>query len=190
MAYFKDITGQEWSIEFDGLLLDRARSETSLDLGDLSGKAYVTIENDIASLVKVLAVLCREQIETRKVTREAFAKLIRKDVIVDAIAAIMAAAADFFPTRTWSAVQSRLSAASQMYQETQAIAPLMEILNSPSIPERMKEAVLDAMAEEMKRKSEGAGTSTSSTKSPEENSASGQDVTPSSAATVAPANAA
>ena len=101
MATFKDSEGGKRQFEFDAFNLDRIRSEHSIDLADLSGSGFAKIDNDI-DLVKVLAVIFVEDLKD-------MARVIRGKVIDKARAAVMEAAADFFPPRRWSEIQSNLA---------------------------------------------------------------------------------
>lgn len=176
MALFTDNIGREWSIEFDGILLDRVNSETGIDFGDLTAKAYSRIQTDVSALVKVLCVLCSDQIAAKKLDRQQFAKEIRKDAFASAIAAIMAAAADFFPAQTWSEMDSSCEAVMSQVRTMRPMAPIMAMLDSKTVPDRMKDALMLILEEQIRSGSLSA-------QSEAGKSVSGQDVTQSSAAT-------
>jgi hypothetical protein len=109
MSKFTDALGQEWTLEFDGFLLDRIANEAKIDLADLSATGLLAIERDAKALVRVLAVACDEQLKTRRKPAAEFQKQIRKDAITRSRAALMEALADFFPENEWSAMQSSLT---------------------------------------------------------------------------------
>ncbi len=108
MSKFTDALGQEWTVEFDGFLLDRIYKEADVDLADLSATGLFAVERDVKALVRVLSVACDEQLKANRKPAE-FQKQIRKDAITRARKALMEALADFFPESEWSAMQSSLA---------------------------------------------------------------------------------
>lgn len=178
---FKDINGREWKIEWDGLLLDDVRTETGIDLADLSAGGLATIDQDAPKLVKVLSVLLREEIKAASLTDRQFSKLIKRDVQPAAFAAVLGAAADFFPVNVWSDVQQRFETQREFQTNWMRIKPLLAKLNEPSM-ESLRPTILQALTEMM-----GGLTSE---KLEALASATGQEVTPSSPAIGSLANSA
>ena len=156
MASFTDAVGRTWNIEFDGPLMGEVRDKAKVDLADLSGIGYLKLETDAPSLVAALKILCRESIAAVGLTPEQFAKSIRKDALSDAAAAVIAAAADFFPTKTWSEVRSRCESARKTRSEFAALIPLMAILEEPGVPERLKNAVMTVVTTHLQAAESGA----------------------------------
>jgi hypothetical protein len=109
MSKFSDALGQEWSIEFDGFLLDRIEKEAKIDLADLSATGLLAVERDAKALIRVLAVACDEQLKFRRKSAAEFQKQIRKEAITRARGALLEALADFFPESEWSAMRSNLT---------------------------------------------------------------------------------
>ena len=109
MSKFTDALGQEWSLEFDGFLLERILLEARVDLAHLGADGLLAVETDAIRLIRVLAVACDEQLKARRKPAAEFQKQIRKDAITRARAALMEALADFFPESEWSAMQSSLT---------------------------------------------------------------------------------
>ena len=109
MSKFTDALGQEWTLEFDGFLLDRVANEAKVDLADLSATGLLAVESDVKALIRVLAVACDDQLKARTKSAAEFQKQIRKDAITRSRAALMEALADFFPESEWFAMQSSLT---------------------------------------------------------------------------------
>jgi len=109
VSKFTDALGQEWSLEFDGFLLDRIATEAKVDLADLSATGLLAVERDVKALVRVLSVACDDQFKERRKPAAEFQKQIRKEAITRARRAMLAALADFFPESEWSAMQSSLT---------------------------------------------------------------------------------
>lgn len=109
MSKFTDALGQEWTLEFDGFLLDRIANEAKIDLADLTATGLLAVERDAKALVRVLSVACDEQLKARRKPAAEFQKQIRKDAITRSRAALMEALADFFPENEWSAMRSSLT---------------------------------------------------------------------------------
>ena len=147
MALFKDAMGREWLVELDGPTMGSIRDQAKVDLADLSGNGYLKIETDAPSLVAVLQIICREAIAKAGLTAEQFGKQIRKDALKHAAAAVLDAAADFFPKKAWCETLSRLSTSRTMRTKLDGMKPMLAILDDPGIPERMKTAVMEAITE-------------------------------------------
>ena len=149
MPQFQDAQGRQWSIELDGLLLDDVLRETDIDLADLAAGGLAKIDEHAPSLVRVLCVLCGEQIKNQKLTPRDFAKAIRGECLTSAVQAVEVAVEDFFPKSTWSAVQSRLSEQKKFSQDWMGLRPLLRKLNEPDTPRSVQDAVMAALAEVM-----------------------------------------
>lgn len=183
MPTFKDNHGREWRVELDAPLMGEVRTATGVDLGDLNGGGYLKIESDVIVLVAVAKILCRDEIKINGLTPEQFGKALRKDALPQAAAAIVAAAADFFPTSSWSAIQSSLLNARKFRAQLAGIAPVSVLVEDPSVPDQVKGIFLELMALKMREEMENS-TSALSTAAP---SAGGPAVIPSNAPTVEPA---
>ena len=174
MSTFTDSMGDTWSIQFDGLLLDEVFEKTNVDLADISAGGLAAIESDPKALVKVLVVLCADELSSRGKTARDLSKRIVGEAIERASAAVVGAAAAFFPPRHWSEVESRLKQQREFNDQWATMRPLVAKLNQPDFPSAMKDAVMAAIAEGINEMTP-AGTSP---KSPVNQSATGPDVTP------------
>ena len=132
------MTGKQWNIEFDGLLLDDVMTETGVDLADLSAGGLAEIEQDAKKLVKVLLVLCNPQ----DLDKRAFSKRIVCEVIPASLKAIVGAAANFFPPSQWSEILQRLEQAKEFDRNWAQIKPMVAKLNQPDMPAVLRDAVM------------------------------------------------
>lgn len=177
--------GRSWQVELDGPLMGEVRDQAKVDLADLSGNGYLRIETDAPTLVATLKILCRAAITSVGITPDQFAKSIRKDALTDAAAAVIAAAADFFPTKTWSEMLSRCESARKMRTEFSGLIPMLAMLEEPGVPERLKDAVMAVIGEQLKM----AGATSAGAPSLAVASAIGSTGMPSTPATGSPASA-
>ena len=187
MASFTDVMGRSWQVELDGPLMGEVRDIAKVDLADLSGTGYLKIENDAPSLVAALKILCRAQITAANpaVTIEQFARAIRKDTLTKAAEAVIAAAADFFPTSKWSETLSRCESARKMRTDLAPVIPMLSVLDEPGMPSRLKDAVMEAIGEHVRQ----LGGSSAGAQSLVAASVTGLTEIPSTPATDSPASA-
>jgi len=150
MAKFTDTSGREWKVEFDGLLLDEVRQATGVDIADLSAGGFFRLGEHIPTRVKVLAVLCAEERAERKLTEREFSKAISGKTLDYSLDAIVSAAQNFFPPKTWSEMQSRWNQQKAFSQDWRAnVQPLLMQLNAPEMPQAMRDAIMAALTEMM-----------------------------------------
>lgn len=150
MPLFKDANGAEWRVQFDGLLLDDVLQATGIDLADLSAGGLARIDQHAPSLLRVLAVLCGDEIKERQLTPRDFSRVLRGEALASALEAVLAAAQDFFPKSTWSAMGSHLTKQQEFQQQWMEIRPLLARLNEPDIPPALQEAVVAALGDMMR----------------------------------------
>lgn len=146
MSTFKDNNGREWHLEFDAIQLAEIHKVTGVDLADLSGSGLLRLESDCKALVPVLQIMLRDQIQKQGFTGEQFAKAIRKDALLDAPAAILAAAADFFPPKQWSEIVSTCDQSRSLQSHLKVIGPINSLIDSPMIHDQFKGIVLELLA--------------------------------------------
>jgi len=158
MSVFTDALGREWRIEFDAPLLDRIEQEAKIDLADISAGGLLATQTDVKALVRVLAVVCKQQLKDLQIAKDSFQKQIRKDAITRAKAAIREALADFFPESEWSEMQSNLTKLKNTPDiDPQQLTLAMGFLKMD--PETQRE-ILQMVKEE--ERNSGAGNSTGS----------------------------
>lgn len=179
MTSFRDKQDRTWKIELDGLLLADVRSETGIDLVDLSAGGLAKIEQDAISLVQVLCVLCRDDYSPDLTDRQ-FAKLLTGEVLELACAAVLEAVACFFRPKKWSEVRSAFENQKTFDAQWIQLRPMLAKLNEPEM-ESIRPAVMEALTEMM-----SAG---DSAQLESMISATGPADTPSTAATASPENA-
>lgn len=166
MPEFKDATGQNWTVELDGLLLADLREKCGVDIVQ---EGIYAVEEREDVLVKSLLVLCREQIDARKLTDRQFARLIVGPITALALDAVRGAAELFFRPSRWSEIQSRSDARKEADANYRTLQPMLAILNRPDMPEAMRDAVMAAITSKI----EAAGATDTSDQSA---SASGLDL--------------
>lgn len=158
---------RDWSIRFDGLLLDELRSAHGIDLADVTGETYVKLESDQATLTKAVCFLCREQLEQHKLDARALAGSLVGETAEAALQAIWGAAKVFFRPKLWSVLESACAQRKMMAE----LRPLLETIET--LPAGMREAAMDQLTAKL---------SGSLPASQEPSSASGPAVTPSTPA--------
>ena len=171
MSTFKDSEGREWSIRFDGLILGSLRQQHGINLADLTGADYLTIERDSSVLTVAVAHLVADQLQAAKLTREQFAQALIGQSLDDALAAVWEAAASFFPPAKLSSLQSAFNT---LRGQWEAMGPTMLLLGQPGVPPMMADALARMML---------AAASSGSASSAAGASATGPAASPSNAAT-------
>jgi hypothetical protein len=170
MSTFKDAAGQEWTVRFDGLLLGSLRQQHGINLADLTGADYLTIERDSSQLTVAVAHLLQDQLKAARVTREQFAANLVGQALEDALEAVWSAAESFFPPRQLSRLRSAFET---LRGQWEAMGPTLLLLGQPGVPPMMADALAKTM---LAAASSGSATSAGS------GSATGQDASPSNAA--------
>ena len=179
MSQFKDANNESWQVVFDGLLLDEVFQATDVDLADISAGGLADIEQDAKKLVRVLTVVCGDELKERGIAARDFSRRIYGESITRAQVAIVSAAANFFPPKQWSEILSRLDQQRGFNEQWAAMQPLVSKLNQPSMPAAMREAVMAAIAQGIdKGMTAPTATSTSPNSTATEASATGQEPTP------------
>ena len=167
MSQFTDALGREWTLEFDGFLLDKIEKDAGIDLADLSAGGLLAVERDAKALIRVLSVACGDQLKERR--KSDFQKQIRKDAITRARKAVMEALADFFPESEWSEMLSSL--AKKKAEPEMTLEQLQLATGFLKMDPDVQRDVMGMIQEENAR----AGSSPSS---PDDGSASDPDATP------------
>jgi hypothetical protein len=178
MPVFSDATKHEWRIELDGFNLGDVRDETGVDLADLSASGYDTIARDAIALVKVLSVLCADEIKQNELTARQFAKRLTGDAMTAAREAIAAAAERFFPQSEWSAIQSALQQRAEIAEAMMGFEPLRGAMEN--MPAGMQQGIQEGLQEMI---AEATAVASASAPSGRPTSAGGQATTPPTSAT-------
>lgn len=147
MPIFQDTNGREWSLRFDGLTLARMRDDLKVNLADVGGGDYSRIEGDEGELVRVLAFLCRKQIETQRLSVEQFSEAMTGESLENAMQAIWGAAKLFFPPKRWSALLTNSVKHRTNRENWEAMSAERAMLDQ--IPEALKDSVMAAISEKM-----------------------------------------
>jgi hypothetical protein len=170
MSTFKDSTGREWTIRFDGMLLADQRQQHQINLADLTGADYLSLDRDPSVLTVAVTHLVLDQLAAAKLTREQFAAALVGQSLDDALEAVWSAAKVFFPPKRLSALQSSYA---NLRGQWETMGPTMLLLGQPGVPPMMADALARTMM---------AAASTASASSEGSPSATGPEGTPSSAA--------
>ena len=173
MTQYVDSKGTVYQIELDACQFDMVRVNTGLDFCSMDASAYETIDTNEIELVKVLAWLCGVQFKE-------FARSCTGDALERGKGALLGAAADFFPPKKWSELQSTLTNRATTRGALTEFRTAMEVL-----PDGMKAGAEGALMDIIKSQM-GDIDLAGSADTP---SATGQDVTPSNSATDLPESA-
>ena len=179
MAFFEDSNGREWRVAIDAFALDDIRKDAGVDLADLSAGGWATIETDAGAVVRVLAVVCRDEIKAHNWNSREFAKGLRGEAIQAGRAALLTEGADFFPRCEWSAIQSNLKKRKANLEQTTDMLTAASLLQAMSaMPPDMRAGAMAAIQEAIVSQSSAGN-----------ESAGGRDATPEPVATGWPASA-
>lgn len=124
--------GQSFTIELDTPLIREVRKELDVDLvaADMSGEAKAS--SDIATLVDVLWILCREQAEKHGISADVFGRGIKGDTWEAAVLALRRAIAFFSPSSSRSMRLAQI-AAEERLQRAGAAAALAKISDETAL---------------------------------------------------------
>lgn len=145
MAVFRDLNGDEWRIGLDAFVLEEVTKQTGIDLADLSAGGWHRLETDAGACVRVLAVVCGEELRQRKMTTRQFGNAVRREVIEAGLQALLTEGADFFPPRRWSEIQSNLQTRQEAATGAKSLLQITMALES--MPPEMRAAAATTVAE-------------------------------------------
>jgi hypothetical protein len=123
MKSFKDRNGVTWDIDVHPESIERVKARTNVDLLEvfLGDGGATNLLGNLLLLVRVLAVLCEQQAESRKVTPEEFGKVMRGDCLEEAGKALMGDIADFFPSGRRAIFQKMISKSADLSEKAAAL---------------------------------------------------------------------
>jgi len=124
--------GQAFTLELDTPLIREVRKELDIDLvaSDMSGEAKAA--SDIATLVDVLWILCREQAEKNGISADVFGRGIKGDSWEAAVLALRRAIAFFSPSSSRSIRLAQI-AAEERLQRAGAAAALAKMTDEKAM---------------------------------------------------------
>jgi hypothetical protein len=149
MPTFRDISGREWKLELDGLLIADLRDQHKIDLADLVGETWPRLERDPALLTVALSFLVADQFRPGE-SKRTLAQQLRGETFESAFEALKEAAKLFFPARHWSALTSAWDQQREAAATWEKLRPAMALLNRPDMPEAMRQSVLAAATDQMR----------------------------------------
>lgn len=109
MAAFTDRKGTEWVVRLDAELIEEVRQRHGVDLLAIGVNPLHELKYDVARLVAVIYMVCRDQIRGRRLKAEAFAELLPYPPR-PMLLALLEAIVEQFPTKQQGAVRARLEA--------------------------------------------------------------------------------
>lgn len=117
MAQFTDKKGQVWQVNLDPVLADEIRQDHGIEIVSLNHDPLLKLRSDPMVLTSVMLVLCRDERESRNLTREQFLKLLPfpPDAM---LTAVEEAIVNFFPTGRASHVREVLTSYAAMGSKT------------------------------------------------------------------------
>lgn len=150
MASFKDKNGRSWTIKLDAPTVRQVQSDCGgLNLFDPEGKAYDQLYDDPLLLCDVLWILVRKEADTAGVSGEQFFEAIGGDPLDAALAAILEAVKDFFPSQRRTVMEA--VAAKNAKLREMGIATYLEKLNNPELERRAIEVLEKQMDEALEK---------------------------------------
>lgn len=117
MASFMDKMGTAWAVNLDPVIADEIKQDHGIEIVNLNQDPMLKLRSDPMVLVSVMLVLCREERESRSLTREQFLKLLPfpSDQM---LTAVEEAIVSFFPTGRHSHVREVLASYENMGAKT------------------------------------------------------------------------
>ncbi len=139
MASFEDESGNEWRVRLDAISLDEIKDDHGIDLVDLEHDPLRRVINDGRILAAVMLVICRDERETKGITREQFVKAIPQPPDV-AIEALREALISFFPSGQNSQRREVLAKFDEMAVKTSEMANLKmkRVMDDPTLMKKLE----------------------------------------------------
>ena len=150
MPKFTDETGEEWAVRLDLTTVEEIQEDHSIRLVDLESDPFLRMRNDPAVLMATMLVICRDQIDSRGLTREEFLKRLPSppDTMFDAV---QEAIVNFFPTGRASHVREVLANFAAMSNKTDelTLAKIKNTIKDPKVLARLKKFGDEAIEREL-----------------------------------------
>jgi hypothetical protein len=125
MRQFTDEQGRVWDVAIDVTTLRAVRDAAKLNLALVvtdDGETFSRLADDPITLADVLAVICRRQMDERKLSMADFERLLTGEVLDAASLAVLEEVAGFFGPAKRAALE-RMMAADRQWRERQLTAP-------------------------------------------------------------------
>jgi hypothetical protein len=150
MAQFKDKQGQAWEVNLDPVIADEIKQDHGVEIVNLNQDPLLQLRANPMVLMSVMLVICREERESRSLTREQFLKLLPlpPDPM---LTAVEEAIVSFFPTGRHSHVREVLTSYADMGSKTDELttAKMQAVLTDPqtmkAIGERADQEIQKAL---------------------------------------------
>lgn len=132
MPQFTDKKGQPWDVNLDPVIADEIKQDHGIEIVNLNQDPMLRLRSDPMVLMAVMLVICRDQMQSRSLTREQFLKLLPlpPDPMLKAVEE---AIVSFFPTGRASHVREVLTSYANMGSKTDELttAKMQAILANP-----------------------------------------------------------
>jgi hypothetical protein len=117
MPQFTDKKGTSWAVSLDPVIADEIKQDHGIEIVNLNQDPMLKLRSDPMVLVSVMLVICRDERESRGLTREQFMKLLPfpSDQM---LTAVEEAIVSFFPTGRASHVREVLASYANMGSKT------------------------------------------------------------------------
>lgn len=101
MKVFKDNKNNKWEIEINMFTVKQVKDLLGVNIVDLNDEQVMSkIKDDMIFIIDVIYVLCKKQIDERKMDECSFAEGLLGDALENAVSAFIEAWTDFFPLAT------------------------------------------------------------------------------------------
>lgn len=144
MQQFTDRTGQAWEVRLDPVLADEIKQAHGIEIVNLEKDPMQKLRTDPMILVAVMHILCQDQIKSRNLSPQQFAKLLPFPPD-EMLSAVEAAIVSFFPTGRHSHVREVLASYQSMGTKTDELitAKMSAVIQDPATT-RMMSNMADA----------------------------------------------
>lgn len=150
MATFKDRTGRDWTIEFDGPLLEQVEQATGFDISQEDGTGLIEACAKGPTIVRVCWILCQRQAGTIPVTAEEFGRAMANgEAIEGAEKALRQALTDFTRPSRRGALTAVLNSQERVTADTVAalVAKVTDKATQEQIVGAMKARMTDTLSQ-------------------------------------------
>lgn len=152
MQQFTDRSGQAWEVRLDPVLADEIKQAHGIEIVALEKDPMQKLRTDPMILVAVMHILCQDQIQSRNLSPQQFAKILPFPPD-EMLAAVEAAIVGFFPTGRHSHVREVLASYGAMGAKTDELttAKMAAVIQDPATSRAMSNLADAEIAKAMKK---------------------------------------
>lgn len=171
MHTFTDNTGDSWSIVLLRPQLKQVKAELGIDLLAVENKTlWMKLIDDLMLLGDLASILLQEQIKTKGLNEEGFAKRFAGEGLENFCQALLQAIVDFFPPRKRAILQQVLRDVQTMQttflESSESLVSSGKPMELAHLELQLLEQTIDQKIEEAKAKLTGGKSSTNGAASP------------------------